>query len=255
MSDPFASSHSKITWVKQNLTQFDVMVGAFIRQQNLYEFFTETDPQNPQHIIHKMRLSKQIPDEISLLAGNIIDDLRSALDHAIHGIAFLNDPDTKVGEASFPFSSGATYFENTLKGRCKGVLIKLWPLLRSFKPYKGGNDLLFALNVVSGTNKHGIILPVATSTVAAETIIEGEGFRHMPASPVWDWTKQEMELFTSTREPKFKANFKFACYIAFGEVGTLAGKNAIETLKLFADMVETIVNEIEAESKRLGIVK
>lgn len=255
MSDPFVSSRRKIAWAKKNLAQLDVMIGEFLQQENLYTSFAEPDPQNPQHTVHKMRVIKQIPDGLSELTGNIVDDLRSALDQAMYGIALLHDPATKLGEAAFPFSRDADHFDNALKGRCKGVLVQLWPLLRSYKPYQGGSQALFALNAICGTNKHGILLPVGTATVTAKTVIEGTGFWSMPTNPVWDWTKQEMELFTAGPQPKFRANISFAFYVAFGEIEGVTGKAAIPVLNTFVEMVETIIGEIETESRRLGIVK
>lgn len=254
MSDPFESSRRKIAWAKKNIENLHLSIKAFIEQESLYTTFTEPDTKNPQHTVHKMRMVKQMPDGLSELTGNIVDDLRAALDHALYGIALIHNPATELGAASFPFSSDAAHFDNALKGRCKGILVKLWPLLRSFQPYKGGSEPLFALNAVCGANKHGIILPVGSCTVTTETAIEGAGFWSMPSRPIWDWAKQEMELFTAGPQPKFRAHVKIAVYIAFGEVGGLAGKAAIPTLDLFANMVETIINEIESESRRLGVI-
>ena len=64
-----------------------------------------------------------------------------------------------------------------------------------------------------------------------------------------------MELITVRQEAKLRANFHFSFYVAFGEIDGVAGKAAIPALDTFVEMVETIISEIEAESKRLGIVK
>jgi hypothetical protein len=257
MSDPFASSRRKIAWAKKNFAQLDVMVGEFVQQEGMYALFAEPDPHNSQHAVHKMRLIKQIPDGLSELAGNIVDDLRAALDHALFGVARIGKPATAAHllNAYFPFAGDPAQFENNMKGRCKDVPKELYPLLRSYQPYKGGSELLFALNEVCCANKHGILLPVGTATITTETSIEGEGFWSMPAYPAWDSAKQEMELFTAGPQPKLKAKIGIAFYVAFGEVESAAGKNALETIDLFVNMVETMVNEIERESRRLGIVR
>ena len=131
-------------------------------------------------------------------------------------------------------------------------------MLRTYKPYKGGENLLFALNEVCTANKHKLIIPIGSVTIAAGVSAEGTGFMSMPyPRPVWDSAKNEMELFTLHRSAtaKFKCNFQFGVYIAFGEVGITSGKSAIPILDEFVSMVETILREIEAESKRLGIIK
>ena len=64
-----------------------------------------------------------------------------------------------------------------------------------------------------------------------------------------------MELFSLEPNATFHGKYEIGCYVAFGEAGTFTGKNAIPILDLFVDMVETILGQIEAESKRLGIIK
>lgn len=255
MSDPFTSSRRKLAWAKKNLANLNRRIGRFMEQKDLYTVFTEPDTKNPQHLVHKMRWVKQMPDGLSELTGNIVDDLRSALDHALFGIARLGKSGTGPLNAYFPFASDAAHFEKNLRGRCKDVPVELWPLLRSYEPYKGGSEALFALNAVCGANKHGLLLPIGTATVTAKTIIEGNGFWSMPYAPIWDWAKQEMELFTTGPQPKLRANITLGFYVAFGEIDSVAGKPAIPVLNDFVGMVGTIIDEIEAESKRLGIVK
>jgi hypothetical protein len=78
----------------------------------------------------------------------------------------------------------------------------------------------------------------------------------MPYKLLWDSTKNEMELFTlGPQTAKFNGDFKFGCYVAFGEVSCLGGRIAGGVLEDFVNVVETVLQEIEAESRRLGIIK
>jgi hypothetical protein len=85
--------------------------------------------------------------------------------------------------------------------------------------------------------------------------VRGTGGMMMPDRPVMDSRTNEMELCTLAPGAKLHGDYQLARYVAFGEVGTVAGKNAGEVLDLFIKLVTTIVDRIEAESKRLGIVK
>lgn len=201
-----------------------------------------------------MRLTKEAPDSFSELTGYISDNLRAALDHALYGVAIASGC-KKPTNAYFPFSRDAASFEANLKGRCKDVPKQIWPLLRSYEPYKGGSDLLWALNLVRIGDNHKIIIPVGSATSIAGVDIVGTGIINIPYNPIWDRTKNEMELCTLTPGAKLQANFKFGVYIEFGEIDGLEGKSAIPTLDLFVNMVETILNEIEAEARKFGFIK
>jgi hypothetical protein len=255
MSDPFESSRRKIAWAKKNLADLKRESHALFSQKNFHEAFTEPHPNKPDHVVHKIRPIKQIPEDWSDMAGTVIDNLRAALDHATYGLAVAFGCKTPLN-AYFPFSRDASTFEPNLKGRCADVPKEIYPLLRSFEPYKGGSEALWALNEICVTNKHKILVTVGSAAFVAGMDLAGTGFWQMPCNPVWDRAKNEMELFTTGPQTvDFKGKFDFGFYIAFGEVGRLEGEPAIPILDTFVDMVETIVNEIDTESRRLGIVK
>jgi hypothetical protein len=252
MSDPFDSSRRKIARAKNHLTDLKREV-LFFFEQKPYEIFTDPDPTNPKHLVHKLRLTCQIPDAFSAATGDVVDNLRAALDHAMYGVAIASGC-KNPREAYFPFSKDAASFERTLKGRCRDVPQEIYPLLRSYEPYKGGSETLWALNLLCIANKHKLVVPVGTATFNAGMSFSATGFVSMPYDHAWNRIKNEMELFTADPMAQLKGNFNLGFYIAFGEIESVDGKPAIETLDLFVDMVETILREIEAESRRLGFI-
>jgi hypothetical protein len=254
MSDPFESSRRKIAWAKKHLADLKRKIKFFItKNKDLYESFVEPHPDKPEHLVTKIRFTVQIPDVFCEMTGDIVNNLREALDHAMYGVAVAaghRDPK----HAYFPFSGDATTFEANLNGRCKDVPKEIYPLLRSFEPYKGGSEALWALNEVCIANKHKLLVPVGAATIIAVLNVSGTGPVEMPYRPVWDGAKQEMELLIIGPGAQFKGNFNFGFYVAFGEIESVSGKSVVEALDLFVDMVETILGEIEAESRRLGII-
>jgi hypothetical protein len=204
MSDPFDSSRRKLAWAKKHLAQFKRKNIQFFKKKNLYAVFAEPSTKHPPCIVHKMRFVKQLPAGFSEMTGDIVDNLRAALDHAVYGVAIAAAPGTRPLNAYFPFSRDASKFEANLKGRCADVPKEIYPLLRSYEPYKGGSDALWAINQVCVANKHTLIIPIGTACATVGLRIEGTGF----------WT----------------------------------------ILDRFVVIVETILNEIEAEIRRLGFL-
>ena len=140
-----------------------------------------------------------------------------------------------------------------LKGRCAQVPPEMYDLFRRCKPYEGGNEPLWALNVTRGFT-HAMLVPGVTTAFIGGMDIRGMGWISMPLKPVMD-SKHEMELCTLAPQAAVQGKYQLAVYVAFGEVGSVAGKNVGEVLELFIKLVETIVNEIEAETRRLGFIK
>lgn len=81
-----------------------------------------------------------------------------------------------------------------MNGRCKHLPKKIVDLLRAFKPYKGGDNRLWALNELCNTNKHASIRPVAIASGGIEYRNITANDRASVIPPVWDRAKNEMEL-------------------------------------------------------------
>jgi hypothetical protein len=254
MLAPFDSSRSKIAWAKKNLADLKREVDASLCQKNFYETWSEPHSEMPDHLVQKMRIVKQIPDDWSHLTGTVVSNLRASLDHAVYDVAVAAGC-VKPQNSYFPFSRNAATFENSMKGRCADVPKDIFPLFRRLKPYKGGNTLLWALNSVRVTNEHIPLATVGAATFIADVSIRATGPWSMPAIPVWDRRKNEMELCTIGPNAKLQGNFKFGFYVAFGEIEWLEGKNAIPTLDQFVDMTERIVDLIDRKCRLMGIVK
>jgi hypothetical protein len=226
-------------------------VSAFL-QINPCKIFVEPDLEKPEHRICKLRLIAQLPATLSEMAGDIVDNLRASLDHAMYGVAVASGC-KKPLNAYFPFSRTAANFEANLKGRCADVPQQIYPLLRSYQPYKGGSKPLWALNEVCVANKHKLLIPIGAAAFSAGMNVHGTRFT-IPYTPVWDRGKNEMILATLGPGAEFKGHVDTGVYVAFGEIDSLDGRPAIEALDFFVRMVETILREIEAETRRLGFI-
>jgi hypothetical protein len=252
MPDPFENSRRRITWAKNQFAKLEGEIKLF-QQQGPCEIVTEPDLKKPEHLVYKLRLTSQVPDPVIEITEYIIYDLRSALDLAIYDVAVAAGC-AAPRHAYFPFAGDAADLELKLRGNCKDVPEEIFPLLRSYEPYKGGSEPLWALNKISVANKHKFLTAVGSASFAKGLFIEGIGLISMPQVPTWDRAKQEMELYTAAPGAQLKGQFAIGVYIAFGEVEGVTGRPVFETLKHFIAMVELIVNEVEAETRRLGFL-
>jgi hypothetical protein len=203
---------------------------------------------NTNENIYKITLVKPMPVALSGIMFDAVNNLRAGLDQAIFAIAGSN----KL--RSFPFADTSTDFENAVKGRCKDLPDEIVDLVRTFKPYKGGNDLLWALNKRCNSNKHAIDTTVAIARGdATQSIVEFRGPGSLSRS-VWDRAKNEMEIARLKPGGTFQMNFQVDGFIAIRDVEIVDGEPAPALLNEFIRIVEGIVMAIEAESKRIGLL-
>ncbi len=254
MSDPFHSSKRSVAWGHQHIQNFERQITEFFKT-NPYSNVCEYDPKSNGKA-YKIKLTKPMPVALENIAADAVNNLRSALDQACYA---LQPAGEKGRYATFPFSSDAAQFETAVKGRCKALPKEIVDLIRGFKPYKGGDDLLWALNEVCNTNKHGILAPVAACTSVVrfkkiDFVPSGVGAGFALQLPVWDRAKNEMVLFLSDKRSTVEADVDFSAHIVFCDIEIVDGQPAEAVLKDFFNIANRIVMTIEAEAKRIGLV-
>jgi len=252
MPGPFDSARRKVARADKHFDDLHREVKAF-RADEPYRQVIEPDPSAPDHFLHKIKLVKSL-DETSIaeIVGDVISNLRAALDHAIYAVATIRC--TNPRKAYFPFSSDAAGLENSLNGFCKNVPVEMYPLLRSFQPYKGGNQYLYALNALRNADNHAMLTPFGTSVQQGPTDMRGTGYMKavVPEHARWNTAKNELVFLRTRADTEFDYNIDFNFFIAFQDIECVEGYPMLEMLEAVGCEVNATVNAIEAEVRSLG---
>ena len=109
--------------------------------------------------VHKVQFEDALPPYFAVSVRKIVSPLRSALDHAVNaskaslGSAKLN--------AAFPFGDTPAEFERDVIRKCRSVAPEIITVVRGFRPYKGGNNDLWALNKLRNVKEHRLLVAPA----------------------------------------------------------------------------------------------
>ena len=107
-------------------------------------------------------LGSQIPPDIPVMIGEVLHNIRSSLDQLMCAIASNYSGTSK--DTYFPFSKEADSLDSQIKQKCRRLPGAANDLIRKWRPYKGGNDLLWFLHDLNRSDKHVDIIPVNLST-------------------------------------------------------------------------------------------
>ena len=253
MPGPFDSARRKIARASKHFEDLERELQAFSDLQP-YQEVVEPDPANPEYRLHKVKLTRQLEETtVPEIVGDVVSNLRAALDHAVYGIAVAAGS-SNIRNAYFPFSSSERNLGQNMNGRCADVPKEIWPLLASFKPYNGGNDLLCALNAVRNADNHALLTSIGTALLRPHTKAKGTGYMKMviPEHSVWDRTKQEVIFLTTGADAQFEYEIEFEFFVAFYKVPIVEDEPVLRALDRFGSEVSRILCAIEAESCRLG---
>jgi hypothetical protein len=257
MSDAFASSKSKLAWAKENLLpDLDKRIREF-HNLDPYAQVVEPDTQ-PGWEVHKIKLVRPFPEAFGNLVGDLVGNLREALDTAGYAIALaLNNPDAR--NTAFPFASDVDHMASSI-GRSKDLPKEIQSFFCGFQPYRGGDDLLWALNELCNGKKHKIITTMGTIMWRGRAFAQGKGRPFsMPEPHRWDSTKDEMVVLRLgpivVPDATWDYGFDFYPFVAIHEIPVVAGQPVLGVLYELCLKVESVLTAIEAETRRLGIVK
>jgi hypothetical protein len=219
MANVFDSARLTFVRAKHHADDFKAVIDNFVNDKH-WTYVVDRQTQ-PGQIIHKIAFTSPLPEILPCILFDAASNLRAVLDQTGYAAAIATGK-AFPKKTSFPFGKDLTALNNNLDGRrsvCKDIPPEIVAGFRRFKPYKGGNDILWALNKLCNTKKHCSLVPlrIANRSVSIFGKIPAE---RIPNKLLWDGEKREVTLFTVLPIDDVKVTGHFSFSIAIGGVAT-----------------------------------
>jgi hypothetical protein len=151
-----------------------------------------TDDAGEQYVFGSFK-SDAPPSHIAIVVGDVLQNLRSALDYLVWELVLANKE--KPGKYnSFPICPSDKNFSNECRrGRLNGVCSEAIAELERLQPYFGGSDIdksfLWILEQFTNINKHRRVLLIVLRTLPVPeglvTTVDEFGVVHAPVNPAF----------------------------------------------------------------------
>jgi hypothetical protein len=109
------------------------------------------------------------------IAGDVLQNLRSALDHVMYHLALVANPratDAVLQKVCFPIGKNLEGYKSLRNAKIKRFIeSRAVQFIDSLKPYRGGNYKLWKLHETNNIDKHRKLISVGN-----DILCEGEGF-------------------------------------------------------------------------------
>jgi len=232
----------KVERAKKHLKDFDLQAEAF-RDAYTHVIGTKKDPQTQQAIRYftKLPISKF---EVLAVAGDVLQNLRSALDHlAFHlvEVGLRRPVGEKIGKRiAFPIIEKASEYEGFKTRKIKGARKATVKAIDALKPYKGGNHALWLLHYVNNVDKHRHLIKVG-----GDYLFEGEGFDgHY-------WQKAARPLFRGIFGPEVHQNAKSIVKKSLSKSRIVEGQPLLPFLHEMAKFVDELITSFEPHLEKV----
>ncbi len=276
--DKLARVRLKIERAKQHVADLDRMLRAFYDTQP-YKIGTKRDP-NTRKLIYYVTSVEPAPLPILYLAGDAIQNLRSALDHLAfhlwqHGIYCPGMAEDRV---SFRIFGDAADYAAKFHGAVQGSRQDVIDALDAIEPYKGGKGhQLWVLHRLNNIDKHRELLAAGSAAfrsvnlgafmtsgrMGAEMLkamrrsaeARAKAMPHLPREevvlPVLDAyfrpadrmcpLKEGDELFIDAPDAEPNEKMNFRFDVALAEPQVAEGEPLLETIHHIAQLVDQII--------------
>lgn len=162
----------KIARAYEHIEDLETRIKSFLKGEP-YKVAVKPHPEFPNALTHHYLASaKPLTTDIPLVAGEAIQQMRSALDHlawnlveigcARQGIVLNKTERKRIGFPIIDTDLPAEY-EASRKRKVKGMTQDAIDAIDETKPYKGGNDCLWRLNQLNNIDKHRFLITVGSA--------------------------------------------------------------------------------------------
>jgi hypothetical protein len=254
VSHPLDGCRAKIVRAGDHLETLDREARRFV-EDHTYRFDLEQDP-DTGHIlvvVHSTRQPPvQPPSRLSVIVGDVLHNLRSALDHLVWQLAIIGTgPKEPLNQ--FPIFDTPEKFKEKCERYLHGVRPEHRATIETYQPYHGGNGLALGViatlndidkhRVVHGSSKFGLTGPGTISlTNVRSAQIQLRDITHLD-----DGAEIYRILSADIIDPKAIVNVQTEVRysITFGEREGIAASRA--DLLICRDVVSNIVESFAGE--------
>ena len=180
-----------------------------------------------------------LPGLINAETGAIINSIRTSLDLLASALAARNGyPGSKT--IYFPICKSGAHFR-----KAKAKITELSPddlaIIESLRPYRGGDDLLYALHELDNTRKHRRLVVVQHFTRGIGIDPPDGSIVHCDFNLAWkDFGDDIPVLWTDIGAADCKVRLG-GVYVAFNEPLAVTGHQAIVVLPQFVTLATSII--------------
>jgi|SRR5208282_5282761 len=256
MRHPYEDVRLKINWADKHIGDF-INAAARFMKTNPYGVVVEHDADTGQKAF-AVKTVTPIPPQISLIAGDALQNLRGALDYLACGLVRMATKSEPSKYVCFPISESEPLTneqKSAFTRQVEGMRQDAVEAIQRLKPYKGGDNTLWRLHRLNIIDKHRLLMAAATcvsrinqgfSTHMVDYMLGFSDTAPVPAHTLLDRfpLKAGDKFPFDATKPQMDQSKQFMLEIAFNEPGISKGEVIVAILKDSSRHVQQIARDL-----------
>jgi len=223
----------KIERAKKHFRDLEAELGK-TRGRTRDTLYAEQEPNSLQSL-YRRDLPVYTLDVLAI-SGDLIHNLRSALDHLAYHLVMAETDGTPSRRAAFPIAKDRATYESDKAGKVEGVRPEAIEVIDGFRPYNGGSDVLWRIHELDNIDKHRYVFTVGGHAIYIADWWEGGEFLLKPRA-----LKADSPTFASAHEEEVKDDVDLPIYESVFDPEVIKGDALLPTMKKFIDFTEALI--------------
>jgi hypothetical protein len=172
----------------------------------------------------------RLPFDAIATAGDIVHNLRSALDHLAYQLVIVGSGKEPSRRVEFPIAKDfATYAAEKVR-KVEGMRPLAIQAIDNVKPYKGGNEPLWRIHELDNIDKHRTLFSVAHDYLFFGDWFDGDY-----------WFKTDTPHFAGVFDQQMENDVQLEIDKAVGETKGASGNSLLPSLHQLVDFTDELI--------------
>lgn len=189
----------------------------------------KTSPHTGQTVRGLVTLPR-LPFDAVATAGDIVHNLRSALDHLAYQLVIVGSGKEPSRRVEFPIAKDLATYEAEKARKLEGMRPPAIEAIDNIKPYKGGNEPLWRIHELDNIDKHRTLFSVAHDYLFFADWFDGDY-----------WFKTDSPHFAGVFDEQMENDVQLEIDKAVSERKVSNGNSLLPSLHQLVDFTEEFV--------------
>lgn len=198
-------------------------------------FAAKGDPNVPGGLTSEFEMPRAYPIDMLSGAGDVIQNLRTALDHLANQLVWVGTGQEPSRKIAFPIAESFDTYEADKVRKIKGVRSDAAKFIDDLKPYKGGNDALWRIHELNNIDKHRMLF-----TVSKDCYLFADWLPTMMGQRFPFLLKAQTPHFAGAFDLDIENDVEFQIAKALSDPAILKGDALLPSIRQLVDYVDAL---------------
>lgn len=167
----FRASRAKVLRARRHIDELETALAAYLDRRPVLAIGFERSIGSQYQFNMTLLTIERIPLDLLMIFGDAVHNIRTVLDFVVNET--VSSRRTPPADLAFPFSRSSESLGRQIREKMKGTSPEERDLVRSLRPFPGGDEHLYAIHELDKMDKHRVPIEISTQVISHTMKVHG----------------------------------------------------------------------------------